>query len=83
MALEWELKFINFMHNWIENEKPDFFDVSFYTSRSLQDELNKASYGDVDVICKLNIIIAKGCLNCLFSSDLIFIDADLHHVIFG
>ena len=49
-SAKWEKSFVEFMQNWTENEKPDFMDVSFYSERSIQDELERSSFGDIHVI---------------------------------
>ncbi len=51
-AMEWETAFVEFMLKWTEDEKPEFMDIAFYSSRSLQDELHRSSFGDMGVIRK-------------------------------
>ncbi|XP_046672378.1 NPC intracellular cholesterol transporter 1 isoform X2 [Homalodisca vitripennis] len=49
-ALKWEKRFISFMKNWTETEKPPFMDVAFTAERSIEDELDKESRSDVVTI---------------------------------
>ena len=45
--MAWEEEFVNFMKNWVENEKPPYMDVAFNSERSIEDELYRDFYGDV------------------------------------
>ncbi|XP_050668817.1 NPC intracellular cholesterol transporter 1 homolog 1b-like [Leptidea sinapis] len=46
-VLEWEQKFIDLMHDYQQNWKADFVDVSFGSERSIQDELERVSRAEV------------------------------------
>lgn len=49
-AMAWEKRFIEFMHEWVETEKPEYMDVAFNSERSIEDELDKETYGDIVTI---------------------------------
>ncbi|CAG7821814.1 unnamed protein product [Allacma fusca] len=49
-AYAWEKAFIDFMQKWEKEEKPDFMDVSYYASRSIEDELERTSKSEVSTI---------------------------------
>lgn len=46
-VLEWEQKFIDLMHDYKENWKSDFIDVSFGAERSIEDEIQRVSEAEV------------------------------------
>lgn len=46
-AKEWEKAYIEFMKNYVENEKPSFMDVAYSSERSIEDELERQSSGEV------------------------------------
>ncbi|PNF39249.1 hypothetical protein B7P43_G16956, partial [Cryptotermes secundus] len=46
-AMEWELRFVEFMKNWTEKEMPDFMSVAFSAERSIQDELERESEAEI------------------------------------
>ena len=49
-AKSWEAAFVSFLNNYINSkDKPDFMDVAFYSERSIQDELERTSTGEVDI----------------------------------
>ena len=56
-AMEWEKVFIDFMHNWEENEKPEYMEIAFNSERSIEDELDKETYGDIVTIAISYIIM--------------------------
>ena len=56
-AMAWEKEFVEFMLNWVKNEKPEFMDVAFNSERSIEDELEKETYGDVMTIIISYIIM--------------------------
>eukprot|EP00092_Neocalanus_flemingeri_P034693 GFUD01037748.1.p1 GENE.GFUD01037748.1~~GFUD01037748.1.p1 ORF type:complete len:796 (-),score=140.04 GFUD01037748.1:17-2356(-) len=57
-AMAWEEKFVEFMKNWIENEMPkEYMDVAFTSERSVEDELDRETYGDVATIAVSYIIM--------------------------
>lgn len=56
-AMEWEKKYVEFMKNWIKNEKPHFMDVAFTSERSIEDELDRESQSDVITILISYIIM--------------------------
>jgi len=43
-------RYIEFMKNWTENEMPDFMEVAFSAERSIQDEIERESYGEITTI---------------------------------
>lgn len=49
-AKDWENKFIELVHHWIANEKPDFIDVAFRAEVSIEQEIAKESYGEIITI---------------------------------
>ena len=66
-AKEWELAFVHFMHNYtLENNVSHLFDLAFNSERSIEDELEKETSGDVDTVAisyaimVLYIILALG-----------------------
>jgi Niemann-Pick C1 protein len=57
-AMAWEEKFIEFMKDWVENEMPkEFMDVAFTSERSVEDELDRETYGDVATIAVSYVIM--------------------------
>lgn len=38
------------MKNWTEAAKPDFMEVAFSAERSIQDEIERESYGEISTI---------------------------------
>lgn len=46
-VLEWEQNFINLLHNYIQNEKPDYVTVAFGAERSVEDEIRRVSVAEV------------------------------------
>ncbi|XP_074598752.1 NPC intracellular cholesterol transporter 1-like isoform X2 [Brevipalpus obovatus] len=48
-AMEWEAEFIRFMQN-LDKEKYGDFDVSFFSERSIEDELERQSVSDISTI---------------------------------
>ena len=56
-AMAWELEFVNFMKNWIEEEMPEYMDVAFTSERSVEDELDRETYGDLATIAVSYIIM--------------------------
>ena len=50
-AKEWELAMINFLKDWEQNpENTKHMEISFYTERSVEDELIRQTSGDVKTI---------------------------------
>ena len=49
-AEEWEKVFIEFMHKWDSEERPDYMEIAFNSERSIEDELDKETYGDIVTI---------------------------------
>ena len=58
-AMAWELEFVNFMKNWTETELPElpYMDVAFTSERSVEDELERETYGDLATIAVSYIIM--------------------------
>ena len=54
-AEEWEKVFIEFMHKWDSEERPDYMEIAFNSERSIEDELDKETYGDIVTIGKLDV----------------------------
>ncbi|KAL1494367.1 hypothetical protein ABEB36_009976 [Hypothenemus hampei] len=48
-AMEWEMRFVEFMKNYTANVS-DYLDIAFTTERSIEDELDRESQGDVITI---------------------------------
>lgn len=49
-AMEWELRFVEFMKNWTETQMPDFMSVAFSSERSIEDELERESQAEVTTV---------------------------------
>ncbi|XP_076272104.1 Niemann-Pick type C-1a isoform X2 [Rhynchophorus ferrugineus] len=49
-AMEWEKLFVEFMKNYTKNNMSDFMDIAFTSERSIEDELDRESQGDVITI---------------------------------
>jgi hypothetical protein len=43
------------MHHWEANEKPEYMDIAFSSERSIEDELERETYGDIVTIGKLRV----------------------------
>jgi len=56
-AMAWEKRFVEFMHHWVEHEKPEYMEVAFNSERSIEDELDKETYGDIVTIAISYIIM--------------------------
>jgi len=56
-AMAWEKRFIEFMHEWEANSKPPYMDIAFNSERSIEDELEKETYGDIVTIAISYIIM--------------------------
>ena len=57
-AMKWEEQFVKFMKHWTENEMPkEYMDVAFTSERSVEDELDRETYGDVATIAVSYIIM--------------------------
>ena len=54
-AQEWEKEFIEFMHRWEKEEKPEYMEIAFNSERSIEDELDKETYGDIVTIGELDL----------------------------
>ncbi|XP_022904065.2 NPC intracellular cholesterol transporter 1 homolog 1b-like [Onthophagus taurus] len=48
--MAWEIEFINFLKNYDENERPEFFDIAFNSERSIEDEIERLSQSEVSTI---------------------------------
>lgn len=46
-AMAWEKTFVEFMKNYTQNEMPKFMDIAYTSERSIEDELDRESRGDV------------------------------------
>ncbi|XP_066248348.1 NPC intracellular cholesterol transporter 1 isoform X3 [Euwallacea similis] len=49
-AMEWEKRFVEFMKNYIAGNSSEFMDIAFTSERSVEDELDRESQGDVITI---------------------------------
>jgi len=56
-AKAWEKVFVEFMLEWEQKEMPDFMEVAFNSERSIEDELDKETYGDIVTIAISYIIM--------------------------
>ena len=57
-AMAWEEQFVKFMKDWVKNEMPsEYMDVAFTSERSVEDELDRETYGDVATIAVSYIIM--------------------------
>jgi Niemann-Pick C1 protein len=43
---------VEFMQYWEANEKPEYMDIAFSSERSIEDELERETYGDIVTIGK-------------------------------
>lgn len=51
MAMAWETKFVELMKRWTESEMPsEYMDIAYNSERSVQDELDRETYGDIATI---------------------------------
>ncbi|XP_044021275.1 NPC intracellular cholesterol transporter 1 homolog 1b-like isoform X2 [Aphidius gifuensis] len=48
--LEWEKKYLNFMKNWNDNERPNFMEIAYSAERSIEDELDRTSRAEFSTI---------------------------------
>jgi len=70
-AREWEKAYIEFMENYVKNDKPSFMDVAYSSERSIEDELERQSSGEVVtvvvsyLIMFLYISVALGEINSM------------------
>ena len=55
--MAWKLEFVNFMKKWIEEEMPEYIDVAFTSERSVEDELDRETYGDLATIAVSYVIM--------------------------
>ena len=46
-------RYVEFMHHWEANEKPEYMEIAFSSERSIEDELERETYGDIVTIGKL------------------------------
>lgn len=46
-VLEWEQRFLDFMHDYEANWKADFIDVAFAAERSIEDEIQRVSEAEI------------------------------------
>ncbi|XP_017858960.1 PREDICTED: Niemann-Pick C1 protein [Drosophila arizonae] len=56
-TLDWEKTFVEFMINYIKNNKSKSMDIAFTSERSIEDELNRESQSDVMTILVSYIIM--------------------------
>ena len=56
-AMAWEEKFVEFMKDWVVKEMPPYMDVAFTSERSVEDELDRETYGDIATIAVSYIIM--------------------------
>ena len=50
-AKAWEETFVSFMKNWTSNENnTKYMDVAYNSERSIEDELDRETYGDIMTI---------------------------------
>ena len=50
-ALDWEAKFVEFMQEWLSKEDNiKHMDVAYNSERSIEDELDRETYGDIMTI---------------------------------
>lgn len=56
-ALEWEKAYIEFMQDYVEHKKPEYFEIAFSAERSIEDELERESSGEVSTILVSYIIM--------------------------
>ena len=57
-AMAWEEQFVTFMKNWVATEMDaNIMDVAFTSERSVEDELDRETYGDIATIAVSYIIM--------------------------
>ena len=56
-AMAWEKVFVEFMQKWEKEEKPAYMEVAYRSERSIEDELDKETYGDILTIAISYIIM--------------------------
>ncbi|XP_043277996.1 NPC intracellular cholesterol transporter 1 homolog 1b-like [Venturia canescens] len=44
--LKWEQKYLDFLKNWTENEKPEYMEIAYSAERSIEDELKRTSIAE-------------------------------------
>ncbi len=49
-ANEWEEALTAFVQRWSDTDRPEFMDVAFNTERSIQDEIERSSFGDIHIV---------------------------------
>lgn len=49
-ARKWESIYVEFMKNWVKNNKSKHVDIAFSSERSIEDELDRGSQSDVSTI---------------------------------
>ena len=57
-AMAWEEEFVRFMKDWVETKMDkNIMDVAFTSERSIEDELDRETYGDLATIAMSYIIM--------------------------
>lgn len=49
-ARNWEKAYVDYMKRYIKDDKPDFLEIAFSSERSIEDELENVSYGEVSTV---------------------------------
>ncbi|XP_065212714.1 NPC intracellular cholesterol transporter 1 homolog 1b isoform X2 [Planococcus citri] len=71
-ALKWEKLFLNFMEDWIKNNKSEKMEISYFSERSVEDEIDRESHTNVLIVIfsylAMFVYVALMLGNCRFNS---------------
>lgn len=56
-AREWEKAYVEFMKKYVEEDMPTFMDIAFSSERSIEDELERQSSGEVVTVAVSYLIM--------------------------
>lgn len=60
-AKKWEASYVEFMKNWIKNNKSSHIEIAFSSERSIEDELRRESESDVlTILCSYLLMFFYG-----------------------
>lgn len=43
-------RFVDFMKNWTEHDKPEYMEISYFSERSVEDEIERESHTNVSIV---------------------------------
>ncbi|GBP34888.1 NPC intracellular cholesterol transporter 1 homolog 1b [Eumeta japonica] len=64
-VLEWEQQFLDFLHDYEANHKPDFIDISYAAERSIEDEIERVSVAEMVPISYTGITTTLLAINVI------------------